>query len=78
MERGEYLKTFPSYCKQCQGWGIQRSFSPVVRIWECDCLNQSICPRCGAKDVIQDSLACRFAAGTWTTRDRGLPGSEVV
>lgn len=78
MEHGEYIRAFPSYCKQCQGWGIQKSFSPVVRIWECDCLNQRICPRCGAKDVIQDSLACALCGWHVEDKDRGLPGSNVV
>jgi len=78
MEQAEFLRAFPSYCPRCQGWGVQKSFSPDVRIWECDCLIQRTCPRCGTKEVIQDPLSCALCGWNIDDKERGLPGSDSV
>jgi len=77
MDRDEYLRRFPGYCKTCQGWGVHRTSSPEFRMWECGCVGANTCPRCGAQDGLVD-LTCAKCQWDLDDKERGLPGSLTI
>ena len=79
MERTEYLRTYPSFCRKCEGWGILKGFTPQFRISECECLEIRTCPRCGTANSIGESpLVCTHCGWDVDDKQRGLPGSNVI
>jgi len=78
MDDAQYEKAYPNYCRKCQGWGMFKSYSPNVRIWDCEaCITKRICPRCGEK-ALDNMDNCTRCSWSRDDRDRGLPGSNVI
>lgn len=75
MNRAEYERDYPKYCKDCKGKGGHIALSPDVHFWDCEkCIGQGICPRCGeqALDEIQRKCNnCEWDRGD--SEHRGLP-----
>jgi len=74
MDRAEYERTYPKYCKDCKGKGGHITFSPDVYFWECEkCVKQNICPRCGEQtlDEMQKCSDCGW--DRCDNEQRGLP-----
>lgn len=77
MTGSEYENTYPKYCKSCKGWGIFIKASPDVFFWECDCLKQGRCPRCGADHVL-DYYKCKECNWDVSDSNRGLAGGSRI
>ncbi len=78
MGRAEYEVTYPNYCRKCQGWGVFKTLSPNIYLWDCEeCITKGFCPRCGESAI--DNLGICTKCG-WHRDDsnRGLPGSNIV
>jgi hypothetical protein len=77
VTRAEYIRLFPGYCRKCEGWGIHKSFSPTVQIWECACMTANNCPRCGAEGMLSLGT-CPVCDWNMDDKERGVPGSNFV
>lgn len=77
MDRVEYERTYPNYCKACKGWGVSMSLSPDVRFSDCDCVRQHLCPQCGEK-TLNDMYKCGSCGWDVCSEDRGLPGGTPI
>jgi ribosomal protein S27AE len=78
MERNEYEKIYPNYCKSCKGWGMFKKISPDVYIWDCDCIKNRQCPRCGEVNTLDRMDSCSKCGWHRDDNERGLPGSMVI
>ena len=77
MERAEFERTYPKYCRKCLGWGMFKTMSPDIQFCDCkECIGKGNCPRCST--ILGESHTC--AECGWDQNDgaRGLPGSNVV
>jgi hypothetical protein len=77
MDRADYERVYPNYCKACEGKGGFISYSPDVHFWECEkCVEQDICPRCGvqALDEMQKCSSCEWDRSD--VEQRGLPEAK--
>jgi len=77
MDKNEYEKLYPNYCRECNGWGMFKQISPNVRIWDCDCIKQR-CPRCGGVGTLDRMDQCSKCGWSRDETNRGLPGSVVI
>ena len=78
MDRTEYEKIYPNYCKKCEGWGMFKRLSPDIYFWDCEeCITKGVCPRCGEK-ALDTMDSCTKCGWHRNEGNRGLPGSNVV
>jgi hypothetical protein len=76
MERTEYLRMFPSYCKKCEGWGILKNSESSLS--ECDaCFASGTCPRCATENAVGSGV-CDECLWDIDDEERGLPGSNMA
>lgn len=73
MDRAEYEKTYPKYCRKCKGWGMFHNRD--LRFWDCECISNSLCPRCGKEHAFNEMDTCTACGWHRDDRERGLPGS---
>lgn len=78
MDRAEYEKTYPNYCKSCEGWGRFKKQDRPPYISDCDdCIKKGRCPRCGGASL-NNLFNCTKCGWDNDDNDRGLPESNVV
>lgn len=77
MERTEYERVYPNYCRRCQGWGMFKRLSPDVYFWDCECITNRRCPRCG-ENALNNMDTCIKCGWHRDEINRGLPGSLTV
>jgi hypothetical protein len=78
MNRSEYLKRYPNYCKSCEGWGGFKKLDRPPYLWHCnDCIKKGLCPRCGEASL-NPLFKCTLCGWDPDDGDRGLPGSNVI
>ncbi len=80
MEPIEYQKTYPNYCRTCQGWGVlkdpQGRHGGLAKNCE-ECITKGHCPRCGEASL-DDMYTCSKCGWYPDDNNRGLPGSNVI
>jgi hypothetical protein len=77
MDKNEFEKLYPNYCKACKGWGIFKQISPKVNLQDCDCVKNGQCPRCGEANSLSRAGQCSECGFSMDDKERGLPGSVV-
>jgi len=78
VDREEYERTYPNYCKSCKGWGSHIGISPDIWFQDCECVEERRCPRCGAKDALDNMYKCTECGWDVCGDDRGLPGGTRI
>jgi hypothetical protein len=73
MKHTEYGGKYPRYCKSCKGWGLFITASPDIYFWECECVKQRQCPRCGSEKALDEMYKCVKCGWDVCDSDRGLP-----
>ncbi len=75
----EYKEKWPNYCLSCGGWGAQMWVEDhglagrgAVFSKPCECVINGTCPRCGAKDVIDEDGSGPCPECDWD-HDGGMP-----
>lgn len=71
MDRIEYLKMYPNFCKECHGRGGWSNSEG--QFGDCECLKQGLCPQCG-EQTLSEMEECSKCGWNKCDRDRGLPG----
>jgi ribosomal protein L37E len=75
VERTEYQKTYPNYCRTCRGWGTIVGLRPDIDISDCEeCIAKEHCPRCG-QDALDEMDTCSNCGWYRDDNNRGSPGS---
>jgi hypothetical protein len=78
MDRTEYEKAYPNYCKPCKGWGMFKTLNPNILFWDCECVKVARCPRCGEEKALDNMRKCSKCGWNQYDKGRGLPGSHVI
>jgi len=78
MDKNEYKKKYPNYCRDCKGWGMFKRMSPDIFIWDCKCIENGHCPRCGELNTLNKMDECSKCGWHRDDKERGLPGSIVI
>jgi hypothetical protein len=68
LNRKEYIDKYPNYCKECNGYGGTKTYSPNFQMKGCQyCFEKFICPKC--EGDLNDLYEC--ANCNWTLDDEG-------
>ena len=69
MRKEEYLKKYPNYCRNCNGYGGWETKTPDFQRKGCpECFEKELCPRC--KENLSD-FECNICG--WKVGTQGMP-----